>query len=500
MPGGIVRAPATPSYFGQNITLAIGNGTIPESRLDDMVLRMLTPYFYLGQDNYPQIDPTSASYNVYGPIWPESDWNFTFNIGGSSDRDVRANHTTLIRELGAAGTVLLKNTNGALPLKAPKSIGVFGNDAGDLTNGPISVVTGNYEYGTLPVGGGSGTGRFSSLVTPLEAIKKRATQDGTTVQYILNNELLAAGTNIFGAYGINPIPDVCLIFLKTWAAEGVDRTTLLPDWNGTAVVESVASKCNNTVVITHSGGLNLLEFATHPNVTAILAAHYPGQESGNSIVDVLYGDVNPSGKLPYTIAHNGSDYNAPLTTSPQPGTNDWQSDFTEGLLIDYRHFDAHNITPMYEFGFGLSYTTFDISNIAVHGVDNNSAITSLPPSVASLPGGNPTLWKPLYNVTCQVTNTGGISGATVAQLYISLPMEGKSGAPAGTPVKVLRGFEKAYIGAGETAEVTFEVLRRDISFWDVLVQQWRIPEGQITLSVGLSSRDIKGTATVNNVF
>lgn len=146
------------------------------------------------------------------------------------------------------------------------------------------------EYGTLPVGGGSGTGRMSYLIPPLDAIKIRAAQDGTLVQYILNNTLLSTSA---GLANIVPVPEVCLVFLKTWAQEGDDRTSLLADWNSTAVVESVASICNNTIVITHSGGLNVLPWASNPNVTGIVAAHLPGQESGNSIVDILYGDVNP---------------------------------------------------------------------------------------------------------------------------------------------------------------------------------------------------------------
>ncbi|MXI72557.1 hypothetical protein GR255_26525, partial [Mycobacterium tuberculosis] len=89
-------------------------------------------------------------------------------------------------------------------------------------------------------------------------------------------------------------PDVCLVFLKTWAEEAADREHLSVDWNGDDVVESVAKSCNNTIVVTHSSGINTLPWADHPNVTAILAAHFPGQESGNSLVDLLYGDVNPS--------------------------------------------------------------------------------------------------------------------------------------------------------------------------------------------------------------
>lgn len=135
-------------------------------------------------------------------------------------------------------------------------------------------------------------------------------------------------------------PDVCLVFLKSWATEAEDRTTLSVDWHGDEVVEKIASSCSNTVVIIHSGGINTMPWANHPNVTAILAAHLPGQEAGDSIVDILWGDVNPSGRLPYTIAKEEADYlYAPIANSTAlQNTNDptaWQSDFEEGLLIDY---------------------------------------------------------------------------------------------------------------------------------------------------------------------
>lgn len=395
MPGGISNQFANPSYFAQNPTHAVQNGSISESRLDDMAVRVLTPYFNLKQSNLPPIDPSSVPLNISGPYWPEDEWVSTYNIGGSSDRDVRGNHAELIRELGAAGAVLLKNVNGTLPLAAPKTIGVFGNDAGEMTNGFDTVDTGDYEYGTLPVGGGSGSGRFTYVVTPLEAIKARAREDGALVQFVLNNTQIASKVELFGAYGIYPILEVCLVFLKTWATEGYDRTTLLPDWDGASVVEAIASGCPNTIVITHSGGVNSLPFASNPNVTAIIAAHFPGQESGNSIVDILYGDVNPSGKLPYTIARNDTDYNAPLVNSTallaSSDPNAWQADFTEGLLIGYRHFDAHNITPLYEFGYGLSYTTFDISHIQIQPLHAGFKIAQLPPSNKKATGGNPAL-------------------------------------------------------------------------------------------------------------
>jgi beta-glucosidase len=215
------------------------------------------------------------------------------------------------------------------------------------------------------------------------------------------------------------------VFLKSWARETIDRESLHLDWDGDQVVESVASKCNNTVVITHSAGANVLPFADHPNVTAILLAHYPGQETGNSIMDVLYGDVNPSGKLPYTIAYNESDYNAPIVTDIQTtGAEDWQAWFDEGLEIDYRYFYTHDIPVRYEFGYGLSYTTFDMSDIEVEA-SFSSPFTSVPSSPSSSeessvssPGGHPDLRQTLYTVRVSITNTGP-SAALPCPSYIS---------------------------------------------------------------------------------
>jgi beta-glucosidase len=508
MPGGLgpygIIATGN-SHFGGNITAAVSNGTLAESRVDDMIVRIMTPYYALGQDHgFPTVDPSSADLNTFSP---RSTWLTEFNLTGPSSRDVRGNHAALIREQGAAAIVLLKNENKALPLKAPMSIAVFGNDAGEDTMGSYS--TRNFEYGTLGAGGGSGTGRFTYLVSPLEAIKVRAARDKALVQSWLNNTLIA--TTDVTTLWVPKTPDVCLVFLKTWAEEGDDRTSLNSDWHGNEVVSSVAAKCNNTVVITHSSGPNILPFADHPNVTAILAAHYPGQESGNSVVDVLYGAVNPSGHLPYTIALNASDYNAPPTTAvTTTGIDDWQSWFSERLEIDYRYFDAHNISVRYPFGFGLSYTTFALSNlqttkaagkqqaISAVAAGKQQAISAVPATAAgqpAQPGGNPALWDTLYTVTATVRNTGRVDGAAVPQLYVTLPPS----APAGTPPRQLRGFDKIALKAGQAGTVSFPLMRRDLSYWDVGRQEWVIPAGEIGVAVGFSSRDLKLIAKITAV-
>ncbi|KAH7317084.1 beta-glucosidase [Stachybotrys elegans] len=477
------------SFFGGNITRAVNNGTVPVERVDDMIIRIMTPYYWLGQDkDFPGIDPSTGDLNTFSP---RSTWVREFNMTGERSVDVRGDHGALIRKHGAAATILLKNENKTLPLKAPKSIAVFGNDAGQITEGFYN--QDEYEFGTLVAGGGSGTGRLTYLVDPLTAINARAAQDGSLVQQWLNNTLIAK-TDVRTLWLPTP-PDVCLVFLKTWAEEAADRASLHVDYDGDDVVDSVARYCSNTVVVTHSSGINVMPWANHPNVTAIIAAHFPGQESGNSLVDVLYGDVDPSGRLPYTIAHNASDYNAPIVTDIQTdGFYDWQSWFDEKLEIDYRYFDANNISVLYEFGFGLSYSTFELGEINVENVAGSN-ITSRPEHLPVQPGGNPALWETLYNVSIPVTNTGDVDGTTVAQLYITLP----DSAPEGTPVRQLRGFDKLSLAAGQTGVANFELMRRDLSYWDVNAQDWVIPKGEFVLSVGFSSRDLPVTTTLTPV-
>ncbi|TQN65572.1 putative beta-glucosidase G, partial [Colletotrichum shisoi] len=456
------------SFFGGNVTKAVNNGTLDVARVDDMIVRIMTPYYRLGQDkDFPSVDPSTGDLNTFSP---KSTWVREFNLTGERSRDVRADHGELIRKHGAAATVLLKNENGALPLKAPRSIAVFGNDAGEDTQGFYN--QDDFEYGTLTAGGGSGTGRLTYLVTPLEAIKARAGRDGALVQQWLNNTHIIE-SNITDLW-VPDVPDVCLVFLKTWAEEAADRQHLDTDWRGNAVVDNVARSCNNTVVVTHSS---------------------PATRSSTSSTG-HYGDVNPSARLPYTIALDGADYNAPPTTAVNTtGWYDWQSWFDEKLEIDYRHFDAHDIPVRYEFGFGLSCTTFELGDLAAEPVVEG-IITTVPEQRPVEPGGNPALWDTVYNATVSVTNTGDVEGAAVPQLYVGFPADTT---PAGTPPRQLRGFDKVPLAVGETKTVGFALRRRDLSYWDVVSQDWLIPAGEFTLSVGWSSRDLKAFTKITPV-
>lgn len=212
----------------------------------------------------------------------------------------------------------------------------------------------------------------------------------------------------------------------------------------------------------------------------MLFAGLPGQESGNSLVDILYGDVAPSGKLPYTIAKNESDYGAVLNSSV---SFDYfpQDNFTEGFYIDYRAFDKYDIEPRFEFGFGLTYTTFDYSDLSVGELPDE--VQEYPDSnVAIVQGGHPQLWDEVLTITASITNTGNVTAAEVAQLYIGIP---------DAPVRQLRGFEKISIDPGNTETATFALTRRDLSIWDVVAQQWRLQTGEYSAWVGSSSRDLR---------
>ncbi|KAH8203047.1 hypothetical protein TruAng_002775 [Truncatella angustata] len=482
---GNVSALAGSAYFGDLLLESIHNSTVTEDRLDEMAKRVMTPYFRLGQDqNFPTIDPSNGAVFLtyqYGHVSPLFAYYPVVDA-----RDVRGDHASLIRKIAAAGTVLLKNVNNTLPLKTASNVGVFGNGAGYPVDGSAFLDYGDEpegsEYGTFDIGGGSGTVRHMNLVTPLEAVQSYVRSLGGRTQVILNNDILAEG--LFKT--IYPVPETCLVFLKAFATEGTDRASIDLSWNSTAVVEKTAAICPNTVVIIHGPGVVTMPWADNENVTAILSAHYPGEETGNSLVDVLWGATEPSGRLPYTIPRNISDYGPDIVESPATdGT--WQADFDEGQLIDYRHFDADNVEPHFEFGFGLSYSSFEMGDGLTVDVTNNlSALAD--ESIGTEPGGLIDLWTHVAQASVDVTNTGSNTASTVPQLYISFPQDTT---PEGTPVKVLRGFSKVSLDAGETTTIQFELTRRELSFWDSDTKQWVIPQGDFTFSAGFSSRDIK---------
>ncbi|KAF8602998.1 hypothetical protein BDV93DRAFT_544926 [Ceratobasidium sp. AG-I] len=289
-------------------------------------------------------------------------------------------------------------------------------------------------------------------------------QDGPTG--VNDLDLDTAAKNAF-------IADTSIVFTYAYQTESFDRDNLTLWSNGDALISTVAAQCNNTIVVIHSGQQVLMEnWIDNPNVTAVLFAYYPGQETGNAIASVLYGDVNPSGKLPFTLAKAASDF-APNGIYTDNVT-DPHITFEEGNLIDYRWFDAKNIAPRFEFGFGLSYTTFNYSTIKPFD-------------------GKATLYDVAYTITATVKNTGSVTGCEVAQMYLSYPSSETS-----QPVRSLRGFEKLCLAKGQSKTATFKLRQKDHAVWDVTRQTWTIPKGQFTAYVGSSSRalPLKATFTV----
>ena len=487
MPG--VTDPAYGAYyFGTALLQAVENGFVPMERIDDMATRIMTPFYNLGQDvGFPDVDPANAyviSVNTMG--------HGIFN-STPAEIDVRGDHASLIRKLGAAGTVLLKNTDRYLPLKKPMNVGVFGNGA------PYPAAGSQYfndnedpqglENGLLDIGGGSGSVRHTSLISPFESIRGYVQAYGGRVQALMDNDVIAEGA----FKTIYPVPDVCVLFLKGWASEGYDRENLDLAWNATAAVEATADLCPHTVVVIHGPGVVLMPWTDNDNVTAILSAQYPGEEIGNAIVDVLWGEQEPSGRLPYTIPKTESDYGPPIVNltgqTAYPSTN-----FTEGQMIDYKHFDAQNIEPLFEFGFGLSYTDFELLDKPLEMTIHPGLQAGPDHSLGKAPGGWKDLWTEVASVSVDVKNVGDTSGAVVPQLYLSFP---QNTTPSGTPLRVLRGFDKVFLEPGMTESVVFCLTRRDVSFWDTEAQEWVVPEGEFTFSVGFSSRNLRVEGSSN---
>jgi beta-glucosidase len=322
------------------------------------------------------------------------------------------------------------------------------------------------------VGGGSGTNAPAYLSSPLDALSQRAWEDGSQLLWDTTNNSTAA---------VNPASDACIVVINAWAGEGSDRPGTHDDFSDGLVI-NIANQCHNTIVVIHNAGARLVDqFINHPNLTAVIFAHLPGQDSGRALVSILYGDSNPSGKLPYSIPKNESDYGQ-LLRPAQPEGIFWQfpqSDFAEGVYVDYRAFDAKNITPRFEFGFGLSYTTFSYSSLQVKRVDG--ALTGEYPTGAIVEGGQEGLWDVLFKVTASIANTGKADGAEAAQLYVGIP---------GGPVRQLRGFSKVKLRKGKSGEASFNLTRRDLSIWDTVAQKWRLQRGSYIVYVGSSSRNL----------
>ncbi|THZ67606.1 putative glycosyl hydrolase [Aureobasidium pullulans] len=495
--------PSSPYWIDGNLTVAVNNGSLAQSRLDDMATRIVAAWYKLDELE-------NRGFESPGFGMP---FNLSIPHPITNARDPASNN--VLFQGAVEGHVLVKN-EGVLPLNKPKFLSLFGYDAiapavntfqagsfnkwsfgqtNELAfpNGTIFTDT-ELEYlflssrpasdrgpgashnGTMITGGGSGAATPAYIDAPFDAFQRQAYEDATFLQWdFLNQDPL-----------VNPGSEHCIVFVNEAASEGWDRPYLADPYSD-ELIENVAEQCNSTIVVIHNAGVRLVDrFVDHPNITAVIFAHLPGQDSGRALVEVLYGKQSPSGRLPYTVAKQASDYGNLLHPIVAEGVDYYtQDNHTEGLYIDYKHFLAHNITPRYEFGFGLTYTTFNYSALVV--TKTNASMSYLPPNGTIEEGGLSTLWDVVASVSCTVANTGSVTAAEVAQLYVNIP---------NGPAKVLRGFGKQGIEPGQKVRFNFDLTRRDLSTWTE--EGWVLQPGNYDIQVGKSVLDVqlKGSLVV----
>lgn len=401
-------------------------------------------------------------------------------VEGRDPKDV-----PFIQQGAIEGHVMVKNDRNTLPLLRPRMVSIFGYSAntppkwsaaedtsGSWTTGQAPALglqndqTPIGPKGTLFGGGGSGAVTPASFTSPQDALLAKAAKDG----FILHQDLNSSHPVV------NSKSDACIVFGNAWASEGSDRPALQDEYTDT-LIKTVAAQCAKTIVVLHNAGVRLVDgFVDHPNVTALLFAHLPGQESGNALVSLLWGQSNPSGKIPYTVAKQESDYGPLLNPASQTGSKSPQADYTQGIYTDYKYFEKNHIQPRYEFGYGLSYTRYDYSNIKLQGPSGNFQ-SEWPQGKISI-GGQEDLWERIATVTFTLVNGGHVDGAEAAQLYVRIP---------GLRAKQLRGFEKPFLKAGQTTQLSFDLTRRDLSVWNTQAQKWQLQRGQYEIYIGRSS-------------
>jgi beta-glucosidase len=246
-------------------------------------------------------------------------------------------------------------------------------------------------------------------------------------------------------------------------AESADRTFRLPLGQDELIKEMAAANKNTIVVMTSGGSVDMNAWLAQ--VPALVQAWYPGQEGGTALAEILFGDVNPSGRLPVTFERLWEDNPVHESYYPQAGTK--RVVYKEGVFVGYRGYEHNDTKPLFPFGFGLSYTTFEYSNLSIKPV---SQIES----------------GPHYEVSFDVKNTGKREGAEVAQVYV-----GDTQTRVPRPAKELKGFLKVNLRAGETRRVSVMLDRRALSYYDVNAKQWRAEPGDFNVLVGRSSEQIE---------
>jgi beta-glucosidase len=316
-------------------------------------------------------------------------------------------------------------------------------------------VVGPYAQTVHPGGGGSSHVNPLYTVSPVDAITKRVGGNVTVRS--------ADGSDTAAAANLAASSDVAVVIVGDVEKEGTDRTSLSLAGNQDDLVRAVVAANPHTIVVLNSGAPVLMPWAD--SVPAIMEAWYPGEEDGNALASLLFGDVNPSGKLPVTFPRT-EDQTPTNSPDRYPGVNGVAT-YSEKLEVGYRWYDAENQTPLYPFGYGLSYTKFAFSGLRVSRGPNRHV-----------------------TVGVDVRNVGSRTGAEVAQLYVTDP------ASAGEPPRQLQGFAKVSLRPGQKRHVTLMLNQRAFSIWDTATQRWTTVPGRYTVAVGASSRDLPLSAPV----
>ncbi len=381
-------------------------------------------------------------------------------------------------DIAAESIVLLKNANNLLPI----------NSAG-ITS--IAVIGANATKKNALGGYGAGV-KTKREVTPLEGLQNRLPEsvrityaEGYRERYAPKKEAIFGDVTQERTQTIDELDpvlleeaikaaksaDVAIIFAgsnRDYETEASDRADLSLPFGQVALIEKVLAANPNTIVVMIAGApfdINSID----EKASALVYSWFNGSEGGNALADVLLGTVNPSGKLPWTMPKR-------LQDSPAHATNSFPGDqvvsYEEGILVGYRWFDTKDITPLYPFGHGLSYTTFEMKNVQVDRKE-------------------PYLVNDTILVSVAVENTGNTDGKEVVQLYTA-----KKDSKIARASQELKGFEKVLVKAGETTPVTIALPVKELAYYDVEKAAWVVEPGNYILKIGNSSRAIKEEVSI----
>lgn len=432
-------------YSAMKMNEAIEAGTINVTNIDEAVQRILTSMLAIGMFDADYYDGTEDPTNVV----------------------TSAEHSALAREIVAKGSVLVKNKEAILPL----------SDAVLPSIRRIAVIGDNSTIG----GGGSGSVTPAYIVTHADGMREALAAIGGAAASI--EVIYDDGEDIDAAVTLAKECEFVVVVVATTSSEGFDRDTLSLGQHQDDLVYAIANAStllgrNNVVVSVITPAASLLPWLDQvPG--AVLINWMPGQEVGNGFADVVFGKVNPSGRLPVTIPNK--DNEVEFTKEQYPGTGfPRDAIYSEELLVGYRWYDFNSESPLLPFGFGLSYTTFNYSNMQAFVRDDSHPV----------PGGiviERNDWVELV-LQVDVTNTGKVAGDEVVQVYVQYP------STAQEPIYQLRNFAKVFLQAGQTSTITLTLTQRDLSIWDVEAQSWKLfhttEDDAYVLYFGSSSRSL----------